>query len=243
MQRQLAIILLTVVTVVFSEPYKVYTENLIPFNYKENDTLKGLSVELIEELFRRVNEPLSIQVYPWARAYKSALTSKKTVLFSTARSGDREELFNWVGPLFCDTSYFYQKSDNPIKISSWNDAKDVDNILVVRGFPEMYVLKEAGFENIEETNSQQSSMNMVMQNRAELFVIGSSVAKEIAGDIGIQYEDIKKTVSVLEMNLYIALSKDIPEEVVLEWQQVLDEIKSDGTYDSIANKYLKRVAE
>lgn len=234
------LIILILVTVAVSEPYKVYTENLIPFNYKDDSTLKGMSVELVQELFRRINEPLNIHLYPWARAYNLALTSTKTVLFSTARSDEREDLFHWVGPLYNDTIYFYKKSDNAIVINSWEDAQKVDNVLVVRDFPEMYILKEAGFENIQLTNSQESSMRMVMQNRAELFVIAVSVAEEIAKDIHVEYDNLEKTVPVIEMNLYLALSKDIPVEVVAQWQRVLDEIKLDGTYEKIADKYLRR---
>ncbi len=41
-------------------------------------------------------------------------------------------------------------------------------------------------------------------------------------------------------SLWYAFHKDIPNDVVELYQKTLDAIKADGTYDKIANKYLKK---
>ncbi len=41
------------------------------------------------------------------------------------------------------------------------------------------------------------------------------------------------------MQLYIAFSKNTPDDEVKKWQAALDELKKDGTYQKIVDKYKK----
>ena len=50
-----------------AEKLTILTENLPPLNYVENGKLVGSSVEIVEEIQRRVGSVEPIQVYPWAR--------------------------------------------------------------------------------------------------------------------------------------------------------------------------------
>ncbi len=238
MKNSQLFILLISMSIVYAEGYQALTESLEPYNYSENDTLKGISVEIVEELFQRVDMELNIMMYPWARAYNTALYAEKTILFSTVRTPEREEQFNWVGPLYNDTIFFYQKRSNPLVINTLDDARNVSRILAVRKFPEVTILQKNGFDNMELTNSQKNSMLMLNEERADLMIVGSSVAQAIAEDIGIYYSTLQQGIALAEMDLYIALSKDIPQEIVLLWQKTVDEIKADGTYDAIVTKYM-----
>lgn len=40
-----------------------------------------------------------IRIYPWSRAYVTALEEENSAAFMTVRSKKRENLFKWVGPL------------------------------------------------------------------------------------------------------------------------------------------------
>lgn len=42
---------------------------------------------------------------------------------------------------------------------------------------------------------------------------------------------------IMESQLYIAFHKETSEEVIQRWQKALDEIKKDGTYQKILQKY------
>jgi len=38
-------------------------------------------------------------------------------------------------------------------------------------------------------------------------------------------------------DLYIAFNKNTPDTIIEKWQKALDDIKKDGTYQKILNKY------
>ena len=74
-------------------------EDSYPNNYLEGGVLKGMSVDLLKDAFRRAGETYTMSVLPWARAYESALRDPGTCVFSTAHTPAREASFAWVGPL------------------------------------------------------------------------------------------------------------------------------------------------
>lgn len=45
-------------------------------------------------------------------------------------------------------------------------------------------------------------------------------------------------IELLKFDLYIALSKNIPSNEVLKWQNALDQLKASGKYNEILKKYI-----
>ena len=78
---------------VFGANFSIMTEELPPFNYTENGKVTGFSSEIVLEICERVGHAKTIEVLPWARAYKSISNEDNKVLFSTTRTSKREELF------------------------------------------------------------------------------------------------------------------------------------------------------
>ena len=60
-----------------AEELTILTENLPPLNYLKNGKLVGSSVEIVQEIQKRLGSQEPIQVYPWARAYQMALEKKE----------------------------------------------------------------------------------------------------------------------------------------------------------------------
>jgi polar amino acid transport system substrate-binding protein len=57
----------------------VLTEDLPPLNYVKGGVLVGPSIEIVREIQKRVGSHEQIEVYPWARAYKTALEKENVV--------------------------------------------------------------------------------------------------------------------------------------------------------------------
>ena len=94
------------------------TEEYPPYNFKRNDRLEGISVEILERIFEQSDTPLTrddIHYYPWARGYDTALSEPGTVLFSTTRTAQREALFQWVGPIATDRVSLIARRDSGIQ--------------------------------------------------------------------------------------------------------------------------------
>ena len=66
-----------------------------------------------------------IQLVPWTEGYQAALKGNNTVLFTTARTPEREQAFKWVGPIYTDRDVIFAKPDRGININSPDDLKEI----------------------------------------------------------------------------------------------------------------------
>jgi len=107
---------------------ELITEELPPFNYTDEGQLTGVTVSVVREILRRLDIEDTIAVMPWARGYQRLCSEPNVVLFTTARTPERETLFHWVGPLYFSRLAFYARQSDPISIDSLDDAKRVKAI-------------------------------------------------------------------------------------------------------------------
>ena len=215
---------------------KIYTEDSPPANYLENGRLKGLAVNIVREILSRLNMPDNIQVVPWARGYTLALTQPGVALFSTTRLPQREKLFKWVGPLYSQTWGFYARTDSPITISSLDQARAVGRIgTYYKDAKEQYLLAN-GFRNLVSTNRNLSNIRHLMDGSIDLWVSSDFNMPYLARQAGINPERLKLIFPFKRVQNYIAFSNQSPDALVDLWQQTLDELKLDGTYDRLCDK-------
>ncbi|CZF83375.1 substrate-binding periplasmic protein [Grimontia marina] len=221
-----------------SQRFTVMTEDFAPFGYVENGELRGLSVEIVREVFAIVEHPNDIELLPWARAFKETQRKKRRIIFSMSRTKEREPLFKWVGPLVEDRVRFFRHKDSNVDIQSLDDARAVNSILVTRGFPETDFLQAQGFNNLYMTNSPIQSFAMLAMERGELVPIGEFAYQSMILKSGINPDTIEKVdIKLFNIELYIAFSKDTSNEEIARWQAALDQVKASGKYGEIIRRY------
>ena len=101
-QKLAAAFLALAASVVPAAALEVMTEENAPFNFTEEGVVRGIGVDLFVAAMREAGRPFeaaSIRFVPWARAYDTVRETPDTMLFSMARTEEREPLFAWVGPI------------------------------------------------------------------------------------------------------------------------------------------------
>lgn len=221
-------------------PLLIMTEEWAPYNYTVNGTLTGFSVEIAEEILKRLDYDTPIKQFPGARAISTLNNRPNTIFFSLFRTQDREFKYKWVGPISSGSIYFYKLRDSDITINSMEDLKSVNKISCRHAGLIHDLLIENGFKNLDTgaTNSIGVYIQL-LKGRCDLAISDT--------DLGMRYylKSIGKDVDLLEKvpfpmfesDLYIAFSRDISDEETKKWQDTLDEMKSDGTYQQIFDKY------
>ena len=91
-----------------ASPLIAYTEELPPLNFLQHDKVSGFSSELLQARAAKAAIPLSLQLLPWARGYAMTQSTPGSLLFSTVRTPERENLFRWVGPISPRRIYLYR---------------------------------------------------------------------------------------------------------------------------------------
>ncbi|WP_421902719.1 substrate-binding periplasmic protein [Maridesulfovibrio sp.] len=212
------------------------TEHLPPYNYKENNMLKGISVRVLLEALNAVGikySPEKIKLYPWARGYKTALRTPNTCLFSTVRNEFRENKFKWAGPITNATLTFY--SDNHgIEINSMEDLKRYSITTARQGIGHQ-ILKQEGFpENKLDTSNEASSMlEKLERKRVDIVLENENVVYHTLKGKKRVWKSLKE-LYVLDLGeIYFAFNNDTEDHVVAKLQKGIDIIRKNGKLEKI----------
>ena len=216
----------------------ILTEEYPPFNFTQNGKLTGVTTKVVQEITRRLGVTVSIEVVPWARGYERLCTEPNIVLFSTARTPERESIFHWVGPIYSLRLGFYARKADARHIRSLNAAKRMGSIATYRADFGEQTLKSLGFTNLDSSNNPQSCVRKLMSGRVDLWFSDNIGATKVAREAGIDPNEIEEVFTYKQNSSYIAFSKQTSLTVVQQWQKTLDEIKADGTFWWLAQRWL-----
>jgi polar amino acid transport system substrate-binding protein len=224
--------------------YKVVllTENFPPFNmavddknFARDDGIDGISADVVREMFKRAGIGYTLTLrFPWDRLYRLTLDKPNYGLFSTTYTPERQPLFKWVGPLANTGWVLLAAPGNDIKVSSLKDAAKY-RIGAYKNDAVSQHLESQGLEPINALRDQENVKKLV-RGQIDLWATTDPVGRYLA-----KQEDVSGLNTVLRFNdaqLYLALNKDTPDEVVERLQKALDQMRAEGFIDDITENYL-----
>jgi polar amino acid transport system substrate-binding protein len=229
---------LAMMAMVFSNaPFKIYTELIGRSQfYDEDGTLTGSSVEIVQEIQKRVGDDTEIEVLPWSRAYNLILSEDNVILFSTTLTEERRELFQWVGPIFSQPWVFYVKKGSGVEINSMEDAEKLGRIGTYLNDAREQYLISLGFDNIDSAVNEVNNVKKLNLGRIDTMIASPDNFLASCREAGIDADNFEEAYLVSEQELYITFSKDFDDAIVAEWQEALKSMYEDGTFEEI---YLK----
>ena len=93
---------------VLSQEIKVVTVLMPPYQTQlPNGSIGGSATEIVKSMFEVTGDKPIIQAFPWARTYKLASSEPNTLIYSIARTPEREKKFNWVGNMEEEKIFFW----------------------------------------------------------------------------------------------------------------------------------------
>ena len=232
------ILILLLPAVVGAQELTIISENSPPFNFVKHGTLTGSSMEIVREMLRRMNRTDPIQILTWARAYNLAVSQPNVVLFSTARTNQRENLFHWVGPLYRVRFGFYAKKGSELRLSSLEDARKVGAIATYKNDVREQLLKSQGFTNLDSSKSPASNLKKLMAGRVDLWLFSNLGVERVANQIGVDPAELELLLPFKDYYAYIAISKGTSQAVFNKWREVFDDLKREGTFEKISKRWL-----
>ncbi|KJH79867.1 ABC transporter substrate-binding protein [Pseudomonas sp. KSR10] len=218
------------------------TENFPPFNmaadgknYAADRNISGINAEIVREMFKRAGIAYSLTLrFPWERIYNQALEHPDQGLFSTTYTPEREPLFKWVGPLASTGWVLLAPAGSPMRLSSLDQAQQY-RIGAYKNDAVSQHLESQGFEPINSLRDQEN-IGKLLKGQIDLWATTDPVGPYLA-----KQEGVSGLTTVLRFNdaqLFLALNKQTPDEVVTRLQKALNEMKSDGAIDAIMRRYL-----
>ena len=207
---------------------------------KANSGRRAFQIELIREMMTIVgHQPKILEIFPFKRGLKTLLDNPNIAFFNVNRTADREDRVKWVGPLQSNVISLYEATNYPKGIKTLEEAKKVELICVLNGSNYADYLVDNGFTNMHLSNSHESCFRMLINGRVSLTIIADSGFLEVIKTTGTQKNAIKQSFDLFENRSYLAMSNNIPDTVVQEWQEALDRLKKTGRYNLLIQQYLR----
>ncbi len=218
------------------------TENFPPYNMAKNgknfaqdENIHGIAVDIVREVFKRADISYSLTLrFPWERIYKLALENPGYGVFVMARLPERERLFKWVGPIGPDDWIMLAKADSKIALGSLEQARQY-KVGAYKGDAIAETLAKQGLNPIVVLRDQDNAKKLV-NGQIDLWATGDPAGRYLARQEGVT--DLKTVLRFNSAELYLALNKDVPDDVVARLQKALDELRKEGEVDAIMARYL-----
>lgn len=236
----IALTLISVSGTAYSNTIHLATVDWPPI-YGKDLPENGYFAALTREAFKRAGYELKIDFVPWKRAVEMASRGKYDGILGAYYSDERTRSFYYTDALVRNEEVFVQNKGKGIAYSELNDLKAY-KIGGLRGSAQIKELQEKGFK-VEETTDDLMSLKKLNAGRIDLMIVGKSFLYYSLQN----QEDMKKYKGTFEIldppyksyELFCPITKKRAdgENVVKKFNNALQEMKDDGTYDMILERF------
>lgn len=220
------------------EDLRYLTEEYYPFNYERDGELRGLSVELLREVWKRMDvaeQPIAL--LPWARGYDAVQTEPNTVLFAMARNDSREHLFQWAGPISDARFVLTGLRKRRLQIQDITELTSYSVGTVIKDISDLLLEPYKDIIQVEPVTSMEYNLKKLVAGRIDLVSYEESAMHRFLIEQGYSPSDFETVFLLKDMDVYYAFHKDTDPALVRRFQAVIDEIRSEPTYQLIHDKH------
>ena len=223
-----------------SQAIDIWAEEFEPLSYKgEKDEIVGMNTELVKALVEESGiDVRSWQIAPWARAYKESVENPDSLLYTIARTANREHLFHWIGPIGKrEVGLFKLKKRKDLNVRGWQDLRKL-RIGSLLGSASSESLKTRDIKQYELSNLRQI-VHMLVEERIDVANMLNYSLAYLAPSKGLDFSDFERVWVVDDSkDFYIALNRQTAPETVKALQLAFIAYRQDGRLMALHQKYL-----
>jgi polar amino acid transport system substrate-binding protein len=216
------------------------TEEYYPYSYTEYGTIKGIGIDLLHMTWKELGiSPVAIQILPWARGYDRIQNEPSTVLFSMARTTERENLFKWAGPITTVRFVLIAKKEKHIRLSCLDDLAGYRVGTIRKDISDIILDNYRDIARIEAVANMEQNINKLMSNRLDMVAYEEQSWRRIATRFNLPTDDYETVFSLQKTPIYYAFHRDTRDDLVQKFQDALDRVKASPAFQKVLDNYLK----
>ena len=202
----------------------------------------GLVVELMEELFQRIEQPLRMELYPWKRSIYMVRNQMADGLMLTVKTSEREAFAYFPEPFFVNKIQFFHKKDREFSWEKFSDLKDLIIGLVAGSkYSQEFqdAIQEFGLRT-ETVNSISINFHKLKAGRIDVTPVLDVVALKVIEDDHAFHGQFSPAVKPLKTTfMQMAISRSSP---LMNHSDAIDrairDMKEDGTVQRVYREYV-----
>jgi polar amino acid transport system substrate-binding protein len=205
------------------------TEEWAPFNYTQQGAAAGISVDILEAVFRDIGVDrtrVGIRIVPLAEGFQAAQKGPGKVLFAIVRTPERESLYKWAGPFTRASFVLYAPMRSNIRITSAADLNRY-SIGTVAASIENDLLATLGVRASRIVNRQTPAelLRMLEAGEIDLWATGDLAGRHQMLQTARNPNAFESVYTLSENDFYFVFSKDVPDALVGAFQQALGAVR------------------
>lgn len=224
-------------------------EDWEPYQYKDaNGRLTGVEIELLNAILTRMGISYKWQETPWKRALKDIKEGFLDAALSAAITPERKKWANFSDPYMTGgASLFVLKgTSRDFPLDTLRDIIDTDFRLgVTRGYyyGDSYdrLIKNPDFKrHVEAVKLNDANYRKLIKGRIHGFLADPISAVAGLKSLGLLDQVEQHPMEVFSSDSHIIFNKkSVPPEFIDQFNLTLNEMKADGSYDIIINRWLQ----
>jgi polar amino acid transport system substrate-binding protein len=225
----------------FAEPQSVLqtvtADTNFPYNFVRNQRIQGLSVDVANELAKRLDMRLEVAVVPWTRALFTAKSQSSVMVFTVAKIPEREPNYYWIGPITHSEEWLFKlKRRSDVQVSTIEDAKryligDEANNASIPTFEKLGI-------RVDTAPSMISNCRKFKIGRVDLIPFDPDGISEFAEKCDLTIDEIEKTIKVKrDTALYFAFGKKTPISFLYRLEKAFKDMVNDKSLSRINQKW------
>ncbi|WP_338802337.1 transporter substrate-binding domain-containing protein [Pseudomonas sp. RSB 5.4] len=212
---------------------QLLTDNHPPLHFQQGDQLVGYGVDVVRALAEQTGDRIDLQQVPLLRALRTASETPNTGVFTVLRTDERDDRYQWVGPLIEVETALYQP---PVK--TLQQADQAGRISVPRKWLIYSYLQQQNLKNLDGVETPEQMMRLFSLGRTDFVVSDTLSTAALARTQGMEPGRLQYQIPLMKQDTYIAFSRQTDPGQVQRWQQALETLRADGRMEQIRQRWL-----
>ncbi|WP_394559610.1 substrate-binding periplasmic protein [Aquipseudomonas alcaligenes] len=172
--RSLSLLLLLIFSpLLAAETWRVVgDEQFAPYSFvtQEDDTPRGVDVEMVEAVMRQAGIAYNLRLYPWERVKRMLERGETEMAFQFAGTPERQEQYELVGPIRTGSTVFM--TTHKTAIDDWQSLDDFSPFVIgqVRGYAYESNYDKADLRRDSSAQNPRQLVSMLLAGRIDIIV-------------------------------------------------------------------------
>lgn len=224
-----------------SETIKFVTDEYPPYNYAENGKAKGICIDVVTEICRRLGYDANFMVVSWPRAIKSVNEGTADGIFYLYYNKEREKFLYFPSePIANPRNICLVRKASNIKIEKLEDLKNkvvgvIESYSYGTEFDNLHDVRKRSYQDIREL------VRIIHIGRADMVAAAELPFKFASKNKNLDFEEEFRIAYVITQDpVYIGFSRAAGEKGKIwaeKFSDMLRQLKEEGFIDKITNNY------
>ncbi len=217
-------------------------ENYPPYEYIDEDgQYVGFNIDIMKAISIEMGKEFKIIPMEWMEAHNKLLNGEIDAIQGMSFNEERKEIYNFSDSYLEDELMLFTLKGN-YEINSLTNLKG-KKVSVQRHSLGSYILSDMGEIEVNFTDDLEESFHYLEQGKVDAILANKVTALNIVKKLKMQNKIKILNDNIATMPYGVAFNKENNEELIKEFNLAIENIKANGTYQKIYNKWFGEITD